>query len=189
MDELRDKNGLTEAEAIIEYRKKDYPKPALTADIVILAKEPGGATAADQTAPAGKPNTYKLLLIRRGGHPHMGRWALPGGFAEEGETIEETAARELEEETGISGLPLKLVGIYSKPGRDPRGWTVSAAYVSVLDSGTIDAAAGDDAADARWVTVVSRGGTAEVEVPDGGNLAFDHDEIINDAVACADKEV
>ena len=178
MDELRDKNGLTEAEAIIEYRKKDYPKPALTADIVILVRDPASAQ-----------NTYKLLLIRRGGHPHMGRWALPGGFAEEGETIEETAARELEEETGISGLPLKLVGIYSKPGRDPRGWTVSAAYVSVLDGDTIQATAGDDAADARWVTVISRGGTAEVEVPDGGSLAFDHDEIINDAVACADKEV
>ena len=123
----RDKNGLTEAEAIIEYRKKDYPKPALTADIVILAKE-----AACE---------YRLLLIRRGGHPYLGSWALPGGFAEEGETIEETAARELEEETGISGLPLKLVGIYSKPGRDPRGWTVSAAYVSVLDDGIIQAAA------------------------------------------------
>ena len=112
MDELRDKNGLTEAEAIIEYRKKDYPKPALTADIVILAKEPGGATVADQTAPAGKPNTYKLLLIRRGGHPHLGRWALPGGFAEEGETIEETAARELEEETGyIAGRLLPLITV------------------------------------------------------------------------------
>ena len=115
MSELRDRRGLTEAEAIARYRAKNYPKPALTADIAIFA---------------GTGKRCRLLLIRRGGHPFLGCWALPGGFADEGETIERTAARELEEETGISGLELRLVGVYSAPGRDPRGWTVSAAYAA-----------------------------------------------------------
>ena len=162
MSELRDKRGLTEAEAIAIYRAKNYPKPALTADVAVFAKCDG---------------RIKLLLIRRGGHPCLGRWALPGGFAEEGETIERTAARELEEETGIRGLPLTLVGIYSAPGRDPRGWTVSAAYAVLLDDGMIDASAGDDAAEARWFDVVD----GVPALPAGEGLAFDHHQIIADA--------
>ena len=162
MSELRDKRGLTEAEAIAIYRAKNYPKPALTADVAVFAKCDG---------------RIRLLLIRRGGHPCLGRWALPGGFAEEGETIERTAARELEEETGIRDLPLSLVGIYSAPGRDPRGWTVSAAYAVLLDDGMIDASAGDDAAEARWFDVVD----GVPALPAGEGLAFDHDQIIADA--------
>ena len=106
MSELRDKRGMTEAEAIADYKRHNYPKPALTADCAIFARRGEG---------------WQLLLIKRGGHPYLGCWALPGGFADEGETIEQTAARELEEETCLSGIPLKLVGIYSAPGRDPRG--------------------------------------------------------------------
>ncbi len=162
MCEIRDSRGLTEAEAIERYRAKNYPKPALTADIAVFAKSGGG---------------LKLLLIRRGVHPYLGCWALPGGFADQGETIEQTAARELEEETGIRGLRLRLVGIYSAPGRDPRGWTVSAAYTTVLSEGIITATAGDDAADARWIDVEN----GQPKLPDGERLAFDHGEIIRDA--------
>ena len=162
MSELRDKRGLTEAEAIERYRAKNYPKPALTADIAVFAKGEG---------------CMKLLLIRRGGHPYLGCWALPGGFADQGETIEQTAARELEEETGLKNLNLSLVGIYSTPGRDPRGWTVSVAYTVLLNDGLINATAGDDAANARWVGVVN----GKPILPDGDRLAFDHAEIIMDA--------
>ena len=170
-----------EKEAIEQFRKKNYPKPSLTADIAVFAEQEGA---------------LRLLMIRRGNHPFRGCWALPGGFADEGETIEQTAARELEEETGIKGLSLSLVGIYSAPGRDPRGWTVSAAYTVLLSDGMIRASAGDDAAETRWVEVKVRGGEAsapggeaaapggeaEFLLPDGGEPAFDHGQIIADAV-------
>ena len=168
MSELRDRRGLTEAEAIARYRAKNYPKPALTADIAIFA---------------GTGKRCRLLLIRRGGHPFLGCWALPGGFADEGETIERTAARELEEETGISGLELRLVGVYSAPGRDPRGWTVSAAYGTRVEA-ELDAVADDDAAEAGWFDVrLAAGKPATVALPEGGRLAFDHAQIIADAAA------
>ena len=168
MGELLDKRGLTEAEAIAVYRKKNYPKPALTADICVFARSGGG---------------WRLLLIRRGGHPFLGCWALPGGFAESGETIEATAARELQEETGLTGLPLRLVGVYSAPGRDPRGWTVSAAYGTRVEA-RLDAVADDDAAEAGWFDVALPGeGPATIALPEGQRLAFDHAEIIADAAA------
>ncbi|MBO5521554.1 MAG: DUF1768 domain-containing protein [Eubacterium sp.] len=171
--ETVDKNGLTEKEAIEFFRKKNYPKPALTADIAVFAKQDA---------------TLRLLMIRRGGHPFLGCWALPGGFADEGETIEQTAARELEEETGIKGLSLSLVGVYSEPGRDPRGWTVSAAYTVLLPDGVIQAEAGDDAADTAWVEIQFRNGEAEVLLPDKGQPAFDHGMIIADAIKCLQKK-
>jgi len=168
MTELRDKRGMTESEAIAAYRKKNYPKPALTADICIFARAGAG---------------WKLLLIRRGGHPYLGCWALPGGFADEGERIETTAARELQEETGLSGLALRLVGIYSAPGRDPRGWTVSAAYGTRVEA-QLDAVADDDAAEAGWFDVrLAEDGPATVALPEGGQMAFDHAQIIADAAA------
>lgn len=165
MDTLRDKRGLTEAEAIAEYRTHNYPRPALTADVIIFQR----------TDAAGG---MKVLLIRRGGHPCLGRWALPGGFAEPGETIEQTAARELEEETGVTGMALSLVGVYSAPGRDPRGWTVSAAYMVVIDR-PCRAVAGDDAAETGWFDVEA----GAVRLPEGEALAFDHDRMIRDAFA------
>ena len=167
MEELRDARGLTEAEAIARYRSRNYPKPALTADILVFTRGDG---------------QLRLLLIRRGGHPFLGRLALPGGFANENESIEATAARELFEETGVEGLDLTLVGVFSAPGRDPRGWVVSAAYMSVVDADRLRIHAGDDAADAQWYTltqeadrIILRRG-AEVLTAD--DLAFDHGAIL-----------
>ena len=90
----------------------DYPRPMLTADCVVV--RPGS----------------EVLLVRRGGEPFKGCWALPGGFMEMDETIEHCAVRELEEETGLrfAERDLRLIGVYSAPGRDPRGRTVTAAF-------------------------------------------------------------
>lgn len=171
MEELRDAKGLTEAEAIARYREKNYPKPALTADILVFTR---------------LEEKLHLLLVERGGHPFMGRLALPGGFANENEPIEKTAARELEEETGVSGLKLELVDIFSAPGRDPRGWTVSAAYMSMVDAENLQIAAGDDAAEAAWYMVCRTDGGSQLQRGDRivptEELAFDHAEILEKAM-------
>ena len=115
----------------------DYPRPMLTADCVVVR------------------SGSEVLLVRRGGEPFKGCWALPGGFMEMDETIEHCAVRELEEETGLrfAERDLRLIGVYSAPGRDPRGRTVTAAFR--VESGERRAesgepVAGDDAAEVRW---------------------------------------
>lgn len=134
--ERRDKNGLTEKEFLEAYRPKDYDRPSVTADIAVFSR-------------IGR--VIRVLLVRRGGHPYLGCWALPGGFAQKGESVDETAARELEEETHLQGLPLVQVGLFSRPGRDPRMWVVSEVYAAVIPSErAAEVRAGDDAADARW---------------------------------------
>lgn len=124
--------------------------PALAADCVVF--DPQG----------------RVLLIRRANPPFQGAWALPGGFVEAGETVEAACRRELEEETGLAAGALHLVGVYSKPGRDPRGPTVSVAYATVIEARP--PRAGDDAAQAEWVADWRREA-----------LAFDHAAILADA--------
>ena len=111
----------------------------------------------------------RLLLVRRRNPPFAGLFALPGGFVEYGETTEAAARRELHEETGLTAHDLRLIGVYSAPQRDPRGHTISIAYLVVTADGL--PTAGDDAADAQF-----RADWREMD------LAFDHSEIVRDAV-------
>jgi len=113
--------------------------------------------------------TDRLLLIKRGHPPFKGKYALPGGFVEIGETVEAAALRELKEETGIDGKVIALVGVYSNPKRDPRGHTVSAAFLVRPKSTKV--IGGDDAASAEFVADWR-----------GLKLAFDHNEILADAL-------
>ncbi|MET8704313.1 NUDIX hydrolase [Kitasatospora sp. NPDC004723] len=112
-----------------------------------------------------------VLLIERKWDPYQGRFALPGGHVDPGETSLAAAVRELEEETGLAVLAgdLVLVGVYDTPDRDPRGRYVSAAYAVEAPEGTT-AEAGDDAAKVKWV-----------RVEDLPPLAFDHTGIVADA--------
>ena len=124
--------------------------PALTVDAVVVDSACG------------------IVLVRRGHGPFQGRWALPGGFVEWGERCEVACVREVREETGLEVEPVALVGVYSSPGRDPRGHTVSAVYLCRPVAGTV--AGGDDASDARWFRELA-----------GVELAFDHATILADA--------
>ena len=109
----------------------------------------------------------RLLLVRRGGPPFEGKWALPGGFCEVGETTEKCCAREVAEETGVRVRVGRLLGVYSDPRRDPRGHTVTVLYAARPLRGA--ARGGDDASEARWFT------RREAEELD---FAFDHGKIV-----------
>ncbi|MEW6337858.1 MAG: NUDIX domain-containing protein [Acidobacteriota bacterium] len=109
-----------------------------------------------------------VVLIRRGKPPFEGCWALPGGFVDPDETCEAACAREALEETGLDVRVSALLGVYSTPRRDPRGPTVSAAYLCAPTSEAITG--GDDAAAAAWFDDLS-----------GLELAFDHERILADA--------
>lgn len=151
--ELKDKNGLTEKEFIEQYRPGDYPRPSMTVDILIFAA-PG--LTGRLTIPDFAERGVKILLIRRGGHPCLGRWALPGGFVGPEETVTQAAFRELKEETGVEGLPLKQLYTFSMPGRDPRTWVMTCAHIALIDTGSVTLRAGDDAAEAAWFDVSIR---------------------------------
>lgn len=109
-----------------------------------------------------------IYLIRRGNEPFEGQWALPGGFVEVGETVEEAAVRETGEETGLTVEVERLVGVYSAPDRDPRGHNVSVAFLARVVGGEPEAAT-----DASEVSILD---------PQTVELAFDHREIVSDAL-------
>ena len=160
--EPRDQKGLTEGEFLAAYAKKHYPSPYLTADLVVFSEE-------------GK----QILLVVRRGHPFLGMWALPGGFAKPNESLEET---------GVSCPASQLVpvGLFSRPGRDPRGWVVSQAYLVELPE-LPTPWAGDDASQAEWfriervseeeLVLVNRDLRLRIR-EECSNLAFDHSQML-----------
>jgi len=131
-----------------------YPRPAVTADCIVITKE-------------AEP---KVLLIERGDEPFKGCWAFPGGFMNMDETTEQCAIRELEEETGLKVGEVHQIGAYSKVDRDPRGRTVTVAYLAIV-AAPMAVNGQDDAAKAQWFPLSA--------LPE---LAFDHDEIMRDAI-------
>lgn len=132
-----------------------YPRPAVTADCIVITKE---------AAP-------KVLLIQRRDNPFKGCWAFPGGFLNMDETTEQCAIRELEEETGLKVIKVYQIGAYSKVDRDPRGRTITVAYLAMVDA-PMAVNGQDDAAKAQWFSLSA--------LPE---LAFDHDDIIQDAIS------
>jgi 8-oxo-dGTP diphosphatase len=140
---------------------RDGKRPAIGCDSVILTQRPAG----------NGEKAWWILLIERGHEPFKGKWALPGGFMEWNESCEQAAARELQEETSIKNVDLTQLGAFSRPGRDPRGTSISVAYVGIINSEDAEkASGGDDAAKAEWFPLESH-----------PELAFDHDEIVDSA--------
>jgi 8-oxo-dGTP diphosphatase len=133
----------------------EYPRPAVTADVAVLRLD----------------ELPEILLIRRKDPPFKGNWALPGGFMEMDETLEETARRELLEETGIRAGELIRFDTYDRPGRDPRGRTITQVFIMIWNQALGEPKAGSDAAVLQWF------GLAQLP-----SLAFDHQQIIDDVI-------
>ena len=141
----------------------DYPRPALTVDVVLVTRE-------------ARP---RVLLIQRKHDPFAGTWALPGGFVDEGERLADAARRELQEEAGVRIEDPEQLYAAGDPGRDPRGWTVSVVFLARVDADEVKPLAGDDAAAADWFPLD--------ELPP---LAFDHAMIVGRAkTRLADRAV
>ena len=164
---LIDKNDMlchTLAEVFAEEKRsegdrmpppEDYQRPSLTVDVVVVAPIDG---------------QHKVLLVQRKHSPFEGCWAIPGGFVDPHEPLEDAARRELREETGTEPARLEQLHTFGAPGRDPRGWTISVAYLAVLEvrvAQSVQPHAGDDAAEVGWFDLLAP-----------PPLAFDHADIL-----------
>jgi len=134
----------------------EYPRPALTVDCVVFGMDEGD---------------LKVLLIKRGVEPFLGKWALPGGFVRMEESLEDAARRELEEESGIRPSHLEQLYTFGEPGRDPRGRVVTVAYFALVKLSAHQVHAATDAREVAWFSVW-----------DTPKLAFDHAEVLATAL-------
>jgi 8-oxo-dGTP diphosphatase len=130
----------------------DYPRPAVSADMVVFRTNSG---------------RREVLLIRRKHPPYQGMWAFPGGFVEIDETLEQAAARELEEETGLRGVELRQFHAFSNLDRDPRTRVITIVFYGMVPFDASEAKGGDDAELAEWFPL-----------EDLPPMGFDHREII-----------
>ena len=122
------------------YDDSKYAKPSVTADMVIFAR-------------GSEAEHLEVLLIQRGRPPFRGQYALPGGFVNPDESVDDAAARELKEETGVDCGCLEQLRTFSMPGRDPRRWVITCAYLALVEKSEITVKAGDDAKAAEWFSV------------------------------------
>jgi 8-oxo-dGTP diphosphatase len=149
----------------------EYPRPALAVDCVVFG-----------THLSNPAHPLKVLCVARADDPFQGEWALPGGHVhtkddpkDQGESLEEAARRELQEETGLKISYLEQLYTFGDPGRDPRGRIVSVAYFALVRTADYEVEAGSDAADARWMDADS--------LRDYPLSAFDHDRIFRTALS------
>lgn len=129
----------------------EYPRPAVTVDIIVITRD-------------ARP---RVLLIRRKLPPFAGMWAIPGGFVNMDEALEDAARRELHEETGIKSARLQQLATFGDPDRDPRGRTISIAFLTRVHASAVQPRGADDAAEAAWHDLH--------RLPP---LAFDHRQIL-----------
>jgi 8-oxo-dGTP diphosphatase len=134
-------------------REDKYRNPIPTIDVILTEKS----------------NSNKILLIKRKKDPFKDYFALPGGFVDEGEKVEDAVIREAEEELSVKVEPTDILGVYSDPNRDPRGHIISIVFICKIISGELKA--GDDAAHLQWTEI---NGLKDIK------LAFDHHKILSD---------
>lgn len=146
---MLNKNGLTEEQFLAGYDAGKYDRPSVTVDMLIF-------TVTDEENKNYRKlpeKVLKLLMIKRGDHPYIGQWALPGGFVEINESLDDAALRELKEETNIGSIYMEQLYTWGDVNRDPRTRVISTSYMSLTDSSSLEVKAADDADDAKWFTL------------------------------------
>jgi 8-oxo-dGTP diphosphatase len=145
------KQGQTEEQFLEKYDINKFERPSVTVDMLVF-------TVTDEEKQSYRKlpqKTLKLMMIKRGEHPHIGKWALPGGFVKINESLDEAALRELKEETNIDNIYMEQLYTWGDVNRDSRTRVISTSYMSLIDSSYLDIKANDDADDALWFTVES----------------------------------
>ncbi len=134
----------------------EWPRPMVTVDAVVFAELDG---------------RVQVLLIKRRQDPFAGKWAFPGGFVEMDEELADAVVRELEEETGLTGVALQQMHAFGKIGRDPRGRMITVAFIGIVGPDNMEVEPGDDAAEAEWFDIDN--------LPE---TAFDHADVAEMAI-------
>lgn len=143
---ITDRHGLTEEQFLKAYDASLYERPSVTVDMLIFTvmdREQGNYRKLPE-------KSLQLLLIKRGEHPYLGQWALPGGFVSVDESIEDAARRELFSETNISNIYMEQLYTWGDLERDPRTRVISCSYMALVDRTHLNVQAGEDADDAAW---------------------------------------
>jgi len=148
-----------------------WPRPMVTVDVLVFGIF-GESGDVDKVRRKGGTQT-KLLLIRRKKEPFKNKWAIPGGFVEMDEELQDAAKRELAEETGVKTVELEQLHTFGAVGRDPLGRQITVAFMCLVQGERIKAVAGDDAAGVRWFDILS--------LPE--DMAFDHRKVAKYAIA------
>ncbi len=163
--------GLTEEQFLKEYSPGDYERPSVTTDILVFTvqnKEVADIRKADK-------KDLKILLIKRKDHPYIGQWAIPGGFVDIHESLEEAAKRELKEETDLDNIYFEQLATYGDVKRDSRMRVISSAYMALIPSRHLKPKAGDDAEDVQWFSI-SREDVSSTEKEDSWLLHLCSDD-------------
>jgi ADP-ribose pyrophosphatase YjhB (NUDIX family) len=146
---LTNKQGLSEEEFLTQYDAGQYERPSVTVDMLVF-------TIMNQLKESYRKlpeKVLKILMVKRGNHPYLGSWALPGGFVDMDESLDRAALRELKEETNIEDIYMEQLYTWGDVGRDPRTRIIGCSYMSLVDSSRLDVKAGDDADEAAWFKV------------------------------------
>ncbi len=138
--------GLTETEFLKQYDVNLYEKPSVTVDMLIFTV----MNEVEENYRKLPEKSLKILLVKRGDHPGLGKWALPGGFVGIKESLDEAVERKLKAETNIEQIYMEQLYTWGEVGRDPRTRVISCAYMALVDSNSLMIKAGEDALEARW---------------------------------------
>ena len=206
MKAKEDKKHISEEEFLKNYDPSEFERPSVTVDNVIFSIF---ETKTGNYRKNPEQNLY-LLLIQRGEHPFMNKWALPGGFVRIDESVEESAYRELKEETNLENIYMEQLYTFGEVKRDPRMRIISTAYMALIKPENIELKADTDARAVSWFkltyefqgseklkirleneeTVLNAGlildnkghGESRIKIEESGELAFDHTKIIGYAL-------